>query len=126
MFASIPGKELQTTVPNEYDIWPDYADLCEVNLFHRQYVASAGYLGEAYLNMWSRQEIEDFKPFIAEAFPERFHFFGSDGGGNQFGFYWDGEKPVYISAPNIGGEEDIRILGSWEEMLELLRGGDYI
>ena len=61
-----------------------------------------------------------------DAFSEKYHFFGSDGGGTQFGFFAENGAITFVSAPDIGNADDIRLLGSWDEFLNYLENGEYI
>lgn len=67
-----------------------------------------------------------FKKCNSECYDTKYHFFGSDGGGTQFGFFMDDGAIEYVSAPNIGSIEDIRVLGNWDQFVSSLEKCDYI
>jgi len=120
----LPNKKAQ--VSDVSNAWPEFDDTFELNEFYRSFSSAEGWLGDSYIIVWSRKEIEDFRIHINEAYPKKYHFFGSDGGGTQFGFFVKNGVVSYVSAPNIGGEEDIRVLGSWDEMISCVEKCDYI
>lgn len=126
MFSEIPNKVRLDLVPERIDVWPEVGERCEVNLFYQKYDSAEGWIGEGYLMIWRRNETIKLGPVIANTFPEKYKFFGSDGGGNQFAFFDENGEIVYISAPDIGGEEDIRVLGGWREFVESIKSVDYI
>lgn len=126
LFQQIPNKKPKHAEDTNTDVWPQFGDQCEVNLFFRNYSSAEGWLGDRYIIIWSRKELTDFRSASLGVFPEKYYFFASDGGGTQFGFFDDGTTVQYISAPNIGDEEDIRILGSWKLFLRAVETGDYI
>lgn len=125
-FDEIPNKVPRETQSLGMDIWPSLGTNCEVNLFFKDYASAEGWLGEGYFMIWSRDEIVSLQQVIMQTYPEKYHFFASDGGGTQFGFIEDGSKILYFSAPDIGTVEDIRILGNWDEFLRCIRESDYI
>jgi len=126
LFEKIPNKQPCETVHESSDVWPELGMSFELNMFYKQYSNAEGWLGEGYLMMWTRNEIEEFRGSTMEAYPEKYHFFASDGGGSQFGFVVDKGGVSYVSAPDIGGEEDIRVLGNWHQFLSSIELGDYI
>lgn len=122
-FSDLPNKKLggQTT-----DVWPDLGESFVLNSFYHQFDGAEGWLGDSFFAVWSRQEIIEFRPKIMEAYPEKYHFFGSDGGGTKFGFILDSGNVVFCPAPDIGDEEDIRALGNWDEFIQSVKQSDYI
>ncbi len=122
-FNEFPNKRSggQTT-----DVWPDLGAEFMLNRFYRHFDGAEGWLGDSFLTVWSRQEVIQFRSPNREAYPEKYHFFGSNGGGTQFGFVCDNGGVEFCSAPDIGGEEDIRFLGDWVGFIQSLRDADYI
>ena len=125
-FDIIPNKRPVDADEVTTNFWPDFGDGFELNQFYRCYDGAEGWLGEGYLAVWSRREIQNFREPIMEAYPDRYHFFASDGGGTQFGFVSQNDQILFVSAPDIGSEEDIRILGNWTQFLRSVETGDYI
>lgn len=125
-FENIPNKSLVKKNLVKADLWPELGNDFELNQFYQKYDSAEGWLGEGYFVIWSQQEVLDFREPILEAYAEKFHFFASDGGGTQFGFFTENEKIFFVSAPNIGNEDDIRVLGNWQQLLEAVQAGDYI
>ena len=111
-FEDIPNKKLGENTSNQ---WPVLGASFLLNAFYRQFDGAEGWLGDSYFTMWSRKE-----------YPNRYCFFGSDGGGTQFGFFVADEGVEFCSAPDIGGEEDIRNLGGWEQFIASVKANDYI
>ena len=126
MFDERPDKVPVNPDETYNEVWPEFGKKCEMNKFYQEYQSAAGWLGESFLAIWSKEEICEYAPLIAETFSSRYKFFASDGGGNQFGFFADAERINYVSAPDIGSDDDIRVLGNWKEFLNSLRTGDYI
>lgn len=122
-FDEIPNKKpgIETS-----DCWPELGASFSLNLFYRQFDGAEGWVGDSYFAMWSRQEINDFRDPNLEAYPRKYNFFGSDGGGTQFGFFVADAGIQFCSAPDIGGEEDIRVLGNWQEFISSVSHNDYI
>lgn len=125
-FDRIPNKRLLEPVNEVLDLWPELGQDFELNQFYRRYSCAEGWLGEGYLAIWTKQEVEKFKEANVEAYSEKYIFFASDGGGNQFGFFVEDGEVSFISAPDIGDDGDIRILGNWCKFLRALEIGDYI
>lgn len=122
-FDEIPNKKLGTDAS---DCWPALGNSFPLNLFYRQFDGAEGWIGDSYFAMWSRKEISEFRGPNLEAFPSKYNFFGSDGGGTQFGFFVTDDGIQFCSAPDIGGEEDIRVLGDWNAFVSSIRHSDYI
>ena len=122
-FEEIPNKKPGEEVN---DHWPELGASFPLNAFYRKFDGAEGWLGDGYFTMWSRKEICDFRVPNLEAYPERYSFFGSDGGGTQFGFIVTNGGVQFCSAPDIGGEEDVRILGDWQEFISSIKASDYI
>ncbi|MCX2722337.1 hypothetical protein [Roseibium salinum] len=108
------------------DIWPELGKDFELNQFYRRYSSAEGWLGEGYLAVWTQQEVSNLREPNLVAYPEKYHFFASDGGGTQFGFLVEDGEISFVSAPDIGGEDDIRIFGNWQDFLKAVELGDYI
>jgi hypothetical protein len=126
LFEVIPNKRPAENIGDELDLWPEFGHNFELNKFYRHFSGAEGWLGERYLIIWTKPEVLDFRGPNLEAYPDKYHFFASDGGGTQFGFFVQDGKVAFISAPNIGDERDIRILGDWGDFLKSLQHGDYI
>ncbi len=126
LFDQLPNKKPINKKHPIHDVWPEMGDNCEMNLFYRYFVSSEGWLGRGYLAIWSREEIFEYKNLINETYSKKFHFFASDGGGTQFAFVKINESIQYISAPDIGSGDEMRILGNWKQFLKAIREGDYI
>ncbi|MAO26877.1 hypothetical protein [Roseovarius sp.] len=125
-FKALPNKRAVSGDEAVENLWPELGDEIELNQFYNRYDGAEGWLGEGYLAIWTRQEIEDFQGQNLQAYPTTYRFFASDGGGTQFGFFAENGRVSYVSAPDIGGEEDVRVLGNWAQFLELIAAGDYI
>ena len=126
LFELIPNKRSAEGAEGEPELWPELGHGFELNQFYRHFSGAEGWLGEGYLAVWTKHEVLKFKKPNLEAYPEKYHFFASDGGGTQFGFFVEDGKVAYVSAPDIGNERDIRILGEWGDFLKSLQHGDYI
>ncbi|NKI61942.1 hypothetical protein HCG46_26945 [Labrenzia sp. PO1] len=125
-FDVIPNKRPEQNGGLAADVWPELGEDFVLNQFYRNYSGAEGWLGEGYFAVWTRQEISKFKEPNFLAYPEEFHFFASDGGGTQFGFFVRDGEVLFLSAPDIGGKNDIRILGKWPDLLKAIKLGDYI
>ena len=126
LFELIPNKRPAESAEDEPALWPDLGHDFELNQFYRHFSGAEGWLGERYLIIWTKPEVLDYRGPNLEAYPEKYHFFASNGGGTQFGFFVEDGKVAYVSAPDIGDEGDIRILGEWGDFLKSLQHGDYI
>ena len=125
-FESIPNKRPAEADKAMTNLWPELGDQFELNQFYSRFDGAEGWIGNGYLAFWTRKEVENFREPILEAYPEKYRFFASDGGGTQFGFFAKNGCISFVSAPDIGGEEDVRVLGSWDQFLEMVETGDYI
>lgn len=125
-FLNIPNKRRLEASVMVSDIWPELGRDFELNQFYRQYESAEGWVGEGYLALWTQGEVRNFRAPNLEAYPDKYHFFASDGGGTQFGFVAENGTVSFISAPDIGDEEDIRVLGNWGQFLKCVETGDYI
>ena len=76
--------------------------------------------------IWPKEDVQSLRSVIAETFTYKYHFFASNGGGTQFGFYEDRGRFTYVSAPDIGAIVDIKELGCWCEFMDCLTDGEYI
>ena len=125
-FGNIPNKSPLDPNVVLFDLWPELGKDFELNQFYRLYAGAEGWLGDGYLTIWTRNEVQEFRKPNLEAYPAKYHFFASDGGGTQFGFAVDDKVVSFVSAPDIGNEDDIRVLGHWELFLSAVETGDYI
>lgn len=125
-FQSIPNKQKIEADAVNSDLWPELGEGFELNQFHRQYASAEGWVGDGYLALWTQEEVRNFREPTLEAYPGKYHFFASDGGGTQFGFLVENEEVSFVSAPDIGDEKDIRTLGNWGQFLRCIETGDYI
>jgi hypothetical protein len=125
-FDKIPNKNPVNQKQTETDVWPDMGSEFVINQFYKQYSCAEGWLGDGYLAIWTQEEVQSYHEPNLEAYPAKYSFFASDGGGTQFGFCSENGKPVFVSAPDIGNEDDIRVLGDWESFLASVETGDYI
>ena len=103
-------------------MWPDFA----LNVFYRLYDSAEGWLAKGYLAIWSRQEVPEYRAANLDTYPGRYHFFASDGGGTQFGFFQHDGAVQFVSAPYIGTEDDIRVLGDWSQFSNAIAQSEYI
>ena len=126
MFDCIPNKRSKSAEPADVDVWPELADQLEINLFYRRYASAEGWLGEGYVMIWPRDDIAAFCSANVGTYPDKYKFFGSNGGGTQFGFYEDRGVVVYVAAPDIGHKGDIKILGNWHNFTECVSRNEYI
>nr|WP_299498408.1 hypothetical protein [uncultured Rhizobium sp.] len=108
------------------DLWPEHGQGFELNQFYRKYYGADGWLGSGYLAIWTQEEVLSFRDANPGVYPDRYHFFASDGGGTQFGFFSKDGEISFVSAPDIGGEDDIRVFGSWNDFLRAVARGEYI
>jgi len=125
-FDRIPNKRPADPHRAIQNVWPELGDKFALNKFYRHYDDAEGWLGDGYFAVWTPKELQCFREPNLEAYPDNFHFFASDGGGTQFGFLVDNDQVSFLSAPDIGSEEDVRILGDWEQFLNSIETGDYI
>lgn len=126
MFATIPDKMIVDGQARQQDVWPEYGDRCEMNLFYRTYSFAEGWIGDGFLVIWSRREIACLAPIMRQSYPADYHFFASDDCGNHFAFRESAGRIQYVSAPYLGNEDDIRVLGDWEAFLNSVRECDYV
>jgi hypothetical protein len=126
LFELIPNNRPVENTENEPELWPELGGAFELNQYYRHFSRAEGWLGESYLIIWTKLEVLDYREPILAAYPKKYHFFASDGSGTKFGFFVEDGKAAFISAPNIGDEGDIRILGEWSDFLKSLQHGDYI
>ncbi len=125
MFEAIPDK-IPVSGKRHTDVWPEHGDKCEMNLFYRSFEKAGGWVGDSFLRIWSPEEVREYAANLVEQYPEAYSFFATDGGGNVFGFCQDGQTIIYVSAPNIGDEDDIKVLGNWKEFLERIANSDHV
>ncbi|WP_299073321.1 hypothetical protein [uncultured Paraglaciecola sp.] len=125
-FENIPNKSLVQLNTASSDLWPELGEAFVLNQFYRSYSRAEGWLGNGYIAIWTQDEVQNFQEANLGAYPDKYHFFASDGGGTQFGFFIKNDTVSFVSAPDIGDEEDVRVLGNWEQFLKLVTAGDYI
>jgi len=126
MFEKIPNKVSIAPSGEKQDVWPALSDQLEINLFYREFISAEGWIGSSYFVIWPREDVQRLRSVLTETFTCKYHFFGSNGGGTQFGFFENRGKFIYVSAPDIGNPNDIKQLGSWLEFMDSLMKGDYI
>ena len=128
MFELLPNKKPKAVAnsKNDRNIWDDYGDNCEMNLFYRSFVSAEGWVGESYIAIWTPEEIAEFPQETLEWYGRENHFFASDGGGEMFGFNFQNDQAIYLVAPSIGDKEDIIKIGTWIAFLEALKQGTYL
>lgn len=126
MFAEIPEKVSVSGQRHNGDVWPEYGDRCEMNLFYREYSFAEGWMGDGFLVIWSRREIYGQQPSIRESYPDKYHFFGCDDCGSQFGFFENDGFMTYVCGPDIGSENELRVLGGWDEFVKRVSHCDYV
>ncbi|MDN3719664.1 hypothetical protein QW131_11975 [Roseibium salinum] len=109
------------------DIWPELGKDFELNQFYRRYSSAEGWLGEGYLAVWTQQEVSNLREPNLVAYPEKVPFFCVRRWRDAIRIFLveDGEIS-FVSAPDIGGEDDIRIFGNWQDFLKAVELGDYI
>lgn len=111
---------------NVLGVWPSLGENFVLNEFYRHWLQAEGWVGQAYLMIWSPREVEDFRAANVGSYPDKYHFFASDGGGTQFGFFVDAGGAKFISAPDVGEIDDIRTIGGWPQFIDALRLGQYL
>ena len=124
-FDEIPNK---SRIKNQETttLWPELGETCEVNRFYKRFDSASGFIGKGYVQIWSRSFLNTAQDSAAAAYPSKFRFFASDGGGNMFGVTLRRGRPVYLSAPNIGDEYDIRYFENWDALISAIKEFDYI
>jgi len=102
---------------------PDYAE------FLKQHDGGAGFIGESYCNLWSVSELADADRDceIQEWTPGLFAF-GSDGGGEAFGYDLRTDQAKVVRVPFIPMEwQEARPMGqSFQAFLETLFSGSWL
>lgn len=98
----------------------------ELNEFYSEFEMCEGPLGEGYFCIWSLDDVLEFNSASYGSFPKGIVFFGSDCGGSQFGVEITGAHPRFVSAPNIGDANDVRILGNWDDLVSSVSTLSYI
>lgn len=96
---------------------PDYID------FLRKMNGGEGEFGEAYLQLWDLDRIAESKKFFeAEKFWPGFLAFGSDGGGEAFGFDLraDAKEVVAIRYDSPIWEDSIRVAPTFTTFLDAM------
>lgn len=125
-FSEIPNKQPIEANTLMTDCWEELGENFELNQFYRLYSCAEGWLGDGYLAIWTRQEIKKFREANRQVYSDKYHFFASDGGGTQFGFFTQNGQTFFVSAPDIGSKEDVHILGNWSQFLQLVKTRNYI
>ena len=125
-FEKIPNKLPVGDACKAQSPWPNLGQGFALNQFYRQYSSAEGWLGEEYLAIWSVGEILEFRTSSSLMYPENYNFFGSNGSGTQFGFIIEDKGVLFISAPDIGDIDDVRVNGSWEDLIRAIENSEYI
>ncbi|MEM7746108.1 MAG: hypothetical protein AAF409_20630 [Pseudomonadota bacterium] len=125
MFDDIPNKTPAIEPPQSLT-WPELGPSCEINQFYTHFESASGFIGAGYIEVWERALLPETQRSAAVVYPGSFRFFASDGGGNMFGVTITEEGVKYLSAPNIGGLEDVRYFDSWSDLLAAIRDFNYI
>ena len=76
-FKALPNKRAVSGDESVENLWPELGDEIELNQFYNRYDGAEGWLGEGYLAIWTRQEIEDFQGQNLQAYPTTYRFFAS-------------------------------------------------
>lgn len=71
---------------NVLGVWPSLGENFVLNEFYRHWLQAEGWVGQAYLMIWSPREVEDFRAANVGSYPDKYHFFASDGGGRSLVF----------------------------------------
>ena len=100
--------------------WPDFAPDADITAFYYLFDRAEGWLGAGWLIIWDRVLARDLVLTHAAHWPADIRFFGSNGGGTMFGLRLESGEAVYLSAPDIGGAEDMRVLGDWDALLHAI------
>ena len=106
--------------------WPELGAACCINRFYCEFDSASGFIGAGYFEIWPRDFLATAQAGAEIAYPSSFRFFASDGGGNMFGATARDGRTVYLSAPNIGGVEDVRYFETWSDLLLAIAAGDYV
>ena len=97
----------------------DYVD------FLRRHNGGEGYIGDEYVMLWKLEELEEFNRDyeVREYLPDVL-LFGSDGGGETYGFRTSG-RPAWdvIKVPFVGMSPEVceKVAGSFSEFFTSLR-----
>ena len=82
-----------------------------------------GFVGEAYLSLWRVEELlQRNKDYEVDEYTPGFFIFGSDGGGESFGFDLRSDLKEVVCIPFIGSgwEDAVRIASTFTEFLEVV------
>lgn len=106
---------------------PDVALPAEYLDFLRESNGGEGFVGESYLVLWRAEELEPFNREyqVAERAPGIF-LFGSDGGGEGFGFDVRVRPPRVVMLPFIGMEPRyaMPVAECFTGLIEAMSGAD--
>lgn len=105
--------------------WPDFAPEADITRFYHLFDRAEGWLGESWFMIWNRALTRDLALVHMSDWPADIRFFGSDGGGT-LGLRRARGGAIYLSAPDIGGLEDLRVLGDWPAFLDAVGRRDVI
>ena len=73
-FVSIPNKRSVAGDEAATDLWPEMGPEFVLNNFYSRFASAEGWLGEGYLAVWTREEIQSFREPNLEAYPAQYHF----------------------------------------------------
>ena len=104
--------------------WPDFAPDAEISAFYHLFDRAEGWLGNAWFMIWDRALTRHQVPIHAELWPADTRSFGSNGGGTMFGLRLERGEAVYLSAPDIGEVEDIRVFETWDGLIDHIAQAD--
>lgn len=83
---------------------PDYLD------FLRQHNGGEGFIGDSYIVLWKAEELADFnREYEVERYAPGILMFGSDGGGEGYGFDTLSAAMPIVRVPFIGMERSVAV-----------------
>ncbi len=126
IFDTLPGKQIKQ-FDSEFTLFSDLPQSCAVNQFFMRFSSSSGWLGRTYFTIWSEKEVLRFRQSQTSetCYSSDFYFFGSNGSSELFGVtFSDGEQ--YFSAPSIGADADVFLIGEWDFFLKSLSEGSWL
>jgi hypothetical protein len=125
-FSLLPNKVLNETGIKGLEVWPELGQDFVLNQFYRVFQSAEGWLGERYVILWTKAQVLAFNDEDLLVYPSKYKFFASDGGGNKFGFFVQEHDLFFVAAPNLGSEDDIRVLGGWSDFIKAVQTANYI
>lgn len=125
IFQKLPNKVAHSSTIEVKDLWPEFGEAFELNIFYRKYKTAEGEIGESYIQFWTANEINDYERIRIDMFGEENKFFASDGGGTYFGFKNSDAGIVFFSCDPIDFDGSIKMLGSWTDFIRCLEDGAY-